>query len=299
MDSDDSLDVDTMVAGLDELDENLFDIDSSKKFKPPGNSERIFKETQKKVGFADSDDDSSINDLLNDKNDDKKNSKVVLSGSKASKAAELFNFDRGGSTTTMTTTTSSTLIGSAASNTSTNDLKTIPSVEKPASIDKWSVSSKPSPTEAQKIPSKPPEVMEVKKKENSGFRQHNEGSSKRSAFIDDMFGTKSRAVSLKDISSKNSGQTNKNTVRFEENISESMPNLLNNDNQGSKSSSSGFTLTSSSTREPRRRAKSTLFDDPFGLLGSISKPIEDNVQKIQVKNLKYTKSDLNYNFLFI
>ncbi|XP_044019683.1 trichohyalin-like [Aphidius gifuensis] len=63
-----------------------------------------------------------------------------------------------------------------------------------------------------------------------------------------------------------------------------MPNFLNNnDAQTVKTSSTGFTLTNSATREPRRRAKSNILDDPLGLLGTTSKPTEEIVQQVQPK----------------
>ncbi|KAF7989566.1 hypothetical protein HCN44_008240 [Aphidius gifuensis] len=264
MDSDDSVDleeVDRLVGGLDDLDNDLFGIDTSKK------PNKLFQKNDKpKVVFPDFNDDNSIDDLLSDGVDTKKNYKSTFSDTKSNKIAELFKID-----TQIDSTISKT--NPALAGSSTNDTKILLNNEKSQSI-----ANKSSPTEIQKNIPKISETLDLLKDDNSTGVKQTEGN-KRSAFIEDIFGTKPRTT-------KNIAQTNKTTTvgRLDDNLTQSMPNFLNNnDAQTVKTSSTGFTLTNSATREPRRRAKSNILDDPLGLLGTTSKPTEEIVQQVQPK----------------
>lgn len=262
MESDDSVnleEVDKLIGGLDDLDNDLFGIDTSKK------PNKLFQKNDKpKVVFPDFKDDNSIDDLLSDGVDTNKNYKSTFSDTKSNKIAELFKID-----TQIDSTISK--IGSGLAGSSTNDTKILLNNEK-----LQLATNKSSPTEIQKNIPKISETLDLLKDDNDTGLKKTEGN-KRSAFIEDIFGTKQRTT-------KNIAQTNKTSVgRLDDNLTQLTPNFLNNnDAQTVKSSSTGFTLTNSATREPRRRAKSSILDDPLGLLGTISKPTEEIVQKVQV-----------------
>ncbi|XP_063995106.1 fas-binding factor 1 homolog [Diachasmimorpha longicaudata] len=236
------IDIDEMgkiVEDFGDLDSSL--LGDSMRNKNAGEIKSRGRDTQKKVAFEDPDSESLLNDL-SEGVDSENNLKPLLSDSKSSKLANLFKLDsaepKGISTTTSIFSESTT-------------------TKRPHS----SVNDPPKSLETFEPPKTEIPVVKISDR------------AKKSSLMEDLFGSRSRASSLKDISKNPSRKTTESTEKF----SESMPNLLERD-QGGKSSSGGFTLTSSSSREPRRgRGKSTVLDDPLGLLVSSSTSQEPDI----------------------
>ncbi|XP_015111903.1 fas-binding factor 1 homolog [Diachasma alloeum] len=241
-----------MVEDFDDLESDLFG--GSTRNKNSAEAKSRGRETQKKVAFQDFEDESLLDDLLSEGMDSAKNSKPLLRDSKSTKVADLFKIESAESRGLSTN-------APAFSESSVSAKPPQKDIFLEKHSEKLSTNDPPRSLE----PFEPPkaEIPEVKMPDRT----------KKSSLMEDLFGSRSRASSLKDISKNSTKKTNETAEKF----SESMPNLLERDQLG-KSSSGGFTLTSSSSREPRRgRGKSTPVDDPLGLLASSNTPQEPQI----------------------
>uniref|UniRef100_A0A0C9R420 Fbf1_1 protein n=1 Tax=Fopius arisanus TaxID=64838 RepID=A0A0C9R420_9HYME len=246
-DSDAESDVDMndmtkMVGDLKNLESDLF---ASTRNPKTGETRNRVKDTTKKVAFEDSDDD--LDDLLSEGKDSVQNTKFLSSDVKSSKVAALFRI--GTSESKGVPINASTLPESMGS---------LKPVQKDLPLEKRSLVEKTSGNDPQKAL----EPFETSRNEISTIKVPDRV--KKSLFMEDLIGLKPRASSLKDVSKS----PPKRITETPEKSSESMPNLVGKD-QLEKSGSSGFTLTASSSREPRRgRGKSTALNDPLGFWAS-------------------------------
>lgn len=269
---DNSDDVENIVGKIGDLENSLLR-NPQRNISPVLKNEKI-KDGQKRVFFQD-DDNNSVNDLLSDAIDSKQISKTIFGNSRDSKVKDLFKIETEGSISTK-----ETFVGSIASNNTVNNKKTL-------NTDKL-ISNKSNATA---------EATDGGKSDDF-FPKQQFNKTKKSNLMNDLFGGNSKAASYMDISGRTSGRISSYSG-IDEPISESMPNLLNTDHQTAKTSSNGFTLTNSNVREPRRRNKSAIIEDPLGLLGPTkSKSTEETIKLVEVKSL-YSIFYLKYFFKFI
>ncbi|KAK0169857.1 hypothetical protein PV328_010492 [Microctonus aethiopoides] len=260
--SDDSdVDIDEvrkMVGNLDDLDNDLFGDALLKDNTYSANkSRKNMKDTQKKVAFQDFDDDDNLlNDILSDSVDSNKNSKPSINA-KDNKIANLFG------------TKSVEVTGININNPSKLSEPRKNDIINSSNDDDWMIMNKSGSITSRSTIGKSADNVDsisnnipLKIGVTSGLKSD---TAKKSSLMEDLFGTRSRAASLKDIYS---GPLDKNLIGTEESVSASMPNLVKNDQPSKPSiSSAGFQLSSSVNKEPRRgRPKSGMIDDPLGLL---------------------------------
>lgn len=194
--------------------------------------------------LADFDDDNSLNDLLTDSNESQQNTKPL--NSRGSKIADLFG--------TKTENATDNKIAPTFAETNSVYSTTALITQKPISNVESDLNIPIKVIETTKLPTK----------------------SKKSTLMEDLFGTKTRASSLKNIYDTPMEQN----FGAEESVSTSMPNLLKNEQitKPMSATNSAFMLSSTTVKEPRRgRPKSTVTDDPLGLL-TTSKLSQEKVQ---------------------